>query len=83
MSVTFKFIDLFAGIGGFYQGLSKNGGECIGYSEINKDAIETYCENYNEKKEDNLGDITKIKELPPHDILTAVQFNSNISKITV
>ncbi len=68
---NFKFIDLFAGIGGFYQGLSKNGGQCIGYSEINKDAIETYCENYHEKKEDNLGDITKIKELPSHDILTA------------
>ena len=71
MGTTFKFIDLFAGIGGFYQGLSKNGGQCLGYSEINKDAIETYCENYHEKKEDNLGDITKIKELPPHDILTA------------
>jgi len=67
----FTFIDLFAGIGGFYQGLSNNGGKCIGYSEINKDAIETYCENYYEKKEDNLGDITKIKELPFHDILTA------------
>jgi DNA (cytosine-5)-methyltransferase 1 len=67
----FTFIDLFAGIGGFYQGLSNNGGECIGYSEINRDAIETYCENYNKKKENNLGDITKIKELPPHDILTA------------
>jgi len=71
MSAKFKFIDLFAGIGGFYQGLSKNGGQCIGYSEINRDAIETYCENYHEKKESNLGDITKIKELPPHDILTA------------
>ena len=71
MSTKFTFIDLFAGIGGFYQGLSKNGGECIGYSEINKDAIETYCKNYNEKKEENIGDITKIKALPSHDILTA------------
>ena len=71
MGAKFTFIDLFAGIGGFYQGLSKNGGQCIGYSEINRDAIETYCKNYYEKKENNLGDITKIKELPPHDILTA------------
>ena len=71
MDTTFKFIDLFAGIGGFYQGLSKNGGECIGYSEINKDAIESYCENYDEKIENNLGNITKIKKLPNHDILTA------------
>lgn len=71
MSHKFTFIDLFAGIGGFYQGLSRNGGKCVGYSEINKDAIETYCENFSEKVENNLGDITKIKALPPHDILTA------------
>jgi len=67
----FRFIDLFAGIGGFYQGLSIHGGSSLGYSEINKDAIESYCENYNEKKENNLGDITKIKALPSHDMLTA------------
>ena len=71
MGAKFTFIDLFAGIGGFYQGLSRNGGECVGYSEINKDAIATYCENFDEKIENNLGDITKIKALPPHDILTA------------
>jgi DNA (cytosine-5)-methyltransferase 1 len=71
MGAKFTFIDLFAGIGGFYQGLSKYGGSSVGYSEINKDAIETYCENYSEKQENNLGNITKIKELPPHDILTA------------
>jgi DNA (cytosine-5)-methyltransferase 1 len=67
----FTFIDLFAGIGGFYQGLTKNGGECRAYSEINRDAIETYCLNFSEKKEHNLGDITKITELPKHDLLTA------------
>ena len=71
MDTKFTFIDLFSGIGGFYQGLSKHGGVCKGYSEINRDAIETYCKNFNEKKENNLGDITKIKELPKHDILTA------------
>ena len=71
MDAKFTFIDLFSGIGGFYQGLSKHGGVCKGYSEINRDAIETYCKNFNEKKENNLGDITKIKELPEHDILTA------------
>lgn len=67
----FTFIDLFAGIGGFKMALSDNGGECINFSEINKDAIEAYCENYKTPKEENLGDITKIKELPKHDILTA------------
>jgi len=71
MNPQFTFIDLFAGIGGFYQGLSRNGGKCVGYSEINKDAIVTYCDNFGEKTENNLGDITQIKALPPHDILTA------------
>lgn len=70
-SNTFSFIDLFAGIGGFRIALSNMGGHCINFSEINNDAIETYCTNFKEDVEKNLGDITKIKELPTHDILTA------------
>jgi len=66
----FTFIDLFAGIGGFKMALSANGGKCVGFSEVNKDAINAYCENHNIKPESNFGDITKIKELPYHDILT-------------
>jgi len=65
----FTFIDLFAGIGGFRMALERNGGKCIGFSEINNDAIEYYCRNYNEDKSENFGDITKIKSLPNHDIL--------------
>ncbi len=71
MTTNFTFIDLFSGIGGFKLALSNNGGKCIHFSEINKDAINTYCENHNASMESNLGDITKIKELPKHDILTA------------
>lgn len=71
MENKFTFIDLFAGIGGFKMALTNNGGKCIGFSEINKDAVNTYCNNYNESSESNFGDITKIKELPKHDILTA------------
>lgn len=67
----FTFIDLFAGIGGFKMALSSNGGTCLGFSEVNKDAINTYCENYSVKPETNFGDITQIKELPYHDVLTA------------
>lgn len=66
----FTFIDLFAGIGGFRLGLSNVGGECLGFSEKAKDAINTYCDNYNEETSFNLGDITKIKKLQPHDMLT-------------
>jgi len=70
MNNNFTFIDLFAGIGGFKMALNANGGTCIGFSEINKDAIHTYCENYDISSALNLGDITKIKGLPSHDILT-------------
>lgn len=66
----FTFIDLFSGIGGFRMALNNIGGSCLNFSEINKDAIETYCINFNEGAESNLGDITQIKSLPPHDLLT-------------
>ena len=51
--------------------LSNNGGECVAFSEISKDAVNTYCENFNVSSDKNLGDITKVKELLPHDLLTA------------
>lgn len=70
-NTRFTFIDLFAGIGGFKMALSNNGGNCIGFSEINKDAIDTYCKNFQLESSYNLGDITKIKKLPDHDLLTA------------
>lgn len=67
---SFTFIDLFSGIGGFRMALEKNGGECLYFSEISTDAVNAYCVNSNEPIEKNLGDITKIKELPKHNILT-------------
>jgi len=70
-NTKFAFIDLFSGIGGFKMALSNNGGHCLGFSEINKDAINTYCDNFQVESSYNLGDITKIKELPDHDLLTA------------
>ena len=45
-----KFIDLFSGIGGFRIALEKLGGECIGYSEIDKNAISVYENNFNNEK---------------------------------
>lgn len=67
----FTFIDLFAGIGGFRQALESLGGRCLGFSEIYKDAISAYCQNYGETESDNFGDITQIKDLPEHDFMTA------------
>ena len=65
-----KFIDLFAGIGGFRIALEKYQLDCIFSSEIDKYAALTYKENFGEFPE---GDITKIseKKIPKHDILCA------------
>ena len=64
----FKFIDLFCGIGGFHQAMTKLGGECVFASDIDADCRKTYERNYNIRP---WGDITKIDvtEIPPHDVL--------------
>ena len=67
----FSFIDLFAGIGGFRLALESVGGHCLGFSEIAPDAIHTYCANFGETEDCNFGDITKLKDLPRHDFMTA------------
>ncbi len=53
---TFKFIDLFAGVGGFRLALQQLGGKCIFSSEIDDNAKKTYLSNYGEIP---FGDITK------------------------
>lgn len=67
---NFKFIDLFAGIGGIRRPFQKFGGRCVFSSEIDKYAIKTYEANW---KETPSGDITKIetKDIPDFDILLA------------
>lgn len=67
----FSHIDLFSGIGGFKIAADRNGGNCIGFSEIDNEAIRYYCKNFNESITANLGDIRKIENLPKHDLLTA------------
>ena len=66
----FKFIDLFAGIGGFRLAFHNLGGKCVFTSEWNQYAQKTYHANFGEVP---FGDITKIneKEIPEHDILIA------------
>ena len=53
---TFKFIDLFAGVGGFRLALQNNGGKCVYTSEWENTAKKTYRENFGEIP---FGDITK------------------------
>jgi len=66
----FKFIDLFAGIGGFHQAAAANGGVCLFASEIDAAAKVAYEANYGLQPH---GDITKvdIELIPDHDLLCA------------
>lgn len=70
MKKTFKFIDLFAGIGGFHQAMEQLGGECVFASEIDKYAIETYKENYGIDANCNIREINEFT-IPKHDVLCA------------
>lgn len=65
-----KFIDLFAGIGGFHIALDRLGHECVFASELSEELRILYNENHGIECH---GDITKIdiKSIPPHDILCA------------
>ena len=66
----FKFIDLFAGIGGMRMAFENAGGTCVFSSEWNKFSKQTYMENFGDMPD---GDITEIGEhdIPDHDILVA------------
>lgn len=57
-----KFIDLFAGIGGFRLGMEAAGHECIGFCEIDKFARASYKAIHNTEGEIELHDITKVTD---------------------
>jgi DNA (cytosine-5)-methyltransferase 1 len=63
-----RFIDLFAGIGGFHLAMESHGMECVFASEWDRHAARVYENNFGMKPR---GDITKIAEaeVPEHDVL--------------
>ncbi|EQA46275.1 putative modification methylase HhaI [Leptospira broomii serovar Hurstbridge str. 5399] len=65
-----KFIDLFAGLGGFHIALTKLGHDCVFACEIDEELRNIYSDNFGIRPE---GDIRKInlKSIPKHDILCA------------
>jgi DNA (cytosine-5)-methyltransferase 1 len=69
---SFRFIDLFAGIGGMRRGFEPVGGECVFTSEWNPFARKTYEANFPDEQQ-VAGDITQINawDIPKHDLLLA------------
>jgi DNA (cytosine-5)-methyltransferase 1 len=70
----FRFVDLFAGIGGLRRGFDAIGGQCVFTSEWNPYAQKTYLANYHDGDEHIMaGDITNIPldDIPEHDVLLA------------
>ena len=74
---TYKFIDLFAGIGGFHFALDSLGSKCVFASEINPYARKTYIHNHSKtspklfKSNNFAGDIKDVAatDIPDFDIL--------------
>ena len=57
-----KFLDLFAGIGGFRLGMESAGHECVGFCEIDKYARASYKAIHNTEGEIELHDITRVTD---------------------
>lgn len=72
---AFRFVDLFAGVGGFHAAMKAYGGECVYAVEIDTAAAAVYERNWGHSA---LGDITQdadddlgIMNVPEHDVLCA------------
>jgi DNA (cytosine-5)-methyltransferase 1 len=70
VTVPFRFIDLFSGIGGFNTALTRIGGTCVFSSEWDSYAQQTYRAWYGHTP---AGDITQVdaQDIPDHEILAA------------
>jgi DNA (cytosine-5)-methyltransferase 1 len=65
---TFRYCELFAGIGGFRLALDALGGRCVFASEVDPNAVATYRANFGHAP---AGDITEVpsEAVPAHDLL--------------
>lgn len=70
IGVAVKFIDLFAGLGGFHLALKSLGHECVFASEVDRELVSLYDANFQMMP---FGDIRMIEtgDIPEHDILCA------------
>ena len=72
---SFRFIDLFCGIGGFHQALTLNGGHCVFACDINERCRSVYAKNFcpnNEfPLEDDICRSIEKRSIPEFDFLCA------------
>src|SRR3954465_9522090 len=66
----FRFVDLFAGIGGIRMGLESAGGRCVYSVEIDKFAVQTYEANFGRVEARDIYDV-ETRKLPDYDLLAA------------
>ncbi len=65
-----RYIDLFAGLGGFHLALSRSGHTCVFASEVDENLRKLYKKNFDIMPEGNIRDIA-LTDIPDHDILCA------------
>jgi len=70
MTRELKFIDLFAGLGGFHLALQHLGHKCVFASELIPELRDLYNENYNMPCAGDINEVN-IQEIPSHDVLCA------------
>ncbi|MAS12606.1 MAG: DNA (cytosine-5-)-methyltransferase [Nitratireductor sp.] len=66
----YRFIDLFAGLGGFHQALKSLGHECVFACEVNQDLADLYEKNFGLRPHGNIRSMD-LSSVPDHDILCA------------
>lgn len=71
MGNKLKFIDLFAGLGGFHLALSQLGCECVFASELQPDLRALYKTNFGIECHGDINGVDIIRDIPSHDILCA------------
>ena len=68
--LRFRFIDLFAGIGGIRMGLESAGGRCVYTVEVDKFAVQTYEANFGHVEGRDIRRVA-VSDIPAYEVLAA------------